>query len=74
MPPYEVPRIMNTIKTFFFLMVLTGLLLLVGFIIGGEGGIIIALVFAIVMNFGAFWFSDRIALGMAHAHPIYRTR
>ncbi len=61
---------MNTIKTFFFLMVLTGLLLLVGYIIGGEGGVIIALVFAIFMNFGAFWFSDKIALGMAHAHPI----
>ena len=51
-------------------MVLTGLLLLVGYIIGGEGGIIIALVFAIIMNFGAFWFSDKIVLGMAHAHPI----
>ena len=44
---------MNTIKTCFFLMVLTGLLLLVGNIIGGEGGIIIALVFAIIMNYWA---------------------
>ena len=61
---------MNTAKTFFFLMVLTGLLLLVGGIIGGEAGIIIAVIFAVVMNFGAYWFSDRIALGMTHAHPI----
>ena len=61
---------MNTIKTFFFLMVLTGLLLLVGGILGGDAGIVIALVFAIVMNFGAYWFSDRIALGMTHAYPV----
>ena len=59
---------MNTIKTFFFLMVLTGLLLMVGGLIGGEVGIFIALIFAIVMNFGAYWFSDRIALGMTHAY------
>ena len=61
---------MNTIKTFFFLMVLTGLLLMVGGLIGGEVGIFIALIFAIVMNFGAYWFSDRIALGMTHAYEI----
>ena len=61
---------MNTLKTFFLLMVLTGLLLLVGGIIGGEAGIIIALVFALGMNFFAYWFSDRIALAMTHARPI----
>lgn len=61
---------MNTIKTFFLLMVLTGLLLLVGGIIGGQTGIVIALVFALVMNFFAYWFSDRIALGMTHARAI----
>ena len=61
---------MNTIKTFFFLMVLTGLLLMVGGLIGGEVGIFIALIFAIVMNFGAYWFSDRIALGMTHAYEV----
>jgi heat shock protein HtpX len=61
---------MNTVKTFFLLMVLSGLLLLVGAALGGIDGIIIALIFAVIMNFGAYWFSDRIALGMAHAHPI----
>ncbi len=63
-------RDMNTIKTFFFLMVLTGILLLVGGLIGGEAGIMIALVLAVAMNFGAYWFSDRIALGMTHAYPV----
>ena len=61
---------MNTVKTFFLLMVLTGLLLLIGAAIGGEVGIVVALVFAIAMNFGAYWFSDKIALGMAHAKQI----
>jgi heat shock protein HtpX len=61
---------MNTLKTFFFLVVLTMLLLMVGAIIGGEIGIIMALGFALLMNFGAYWFSDRIALGMAKAHEV----
>ena len=61
---------MNTVKTFFFMIVLTALLLMVGGIIGGQVGIIIALVFAVLMNFGAYWFSDRIALGMTHARPM----
>ena len=61
---------MNTMKTFFLLMVLTGLLLLIGGAIGGQAGIIIALIIALAMNFGAYWFSDRIALGMAHARQI----
>ena len=61
---------MNTIKTFFLMMVMTALLLLVGVILGGMFGLIFALVFAVVMNFGAYWFSDRIALGMTHARAI----
>ena len=61
---------MNHVKTFFLLMVLTGLLLLIGGALGGQVGIIIALVFALAMNFGAYWFSDKIALSMAHARPV----
>ncbi len=61
---------MNHVKTFFLLMVLTGLLLLIGAALGGQAGLIIALVFALAMNFGAYWFSDKIALSMAHARPI----
>lgn len=61
---------MNAAKTFFLLMVLTALLLLLGAGFGGEGGVVLAVILAIAMNFGAYWFSDRIALRMAHAHPV----
>ena len=67
----EGPTAMNMAKTFFLLIVLSALLLLLaGAAIGGEGGIIIAVIFALILNVGAFWFSDRIALGMAHARPV----
>ena len=61
---------MNNVKTFFLLMVMSGLLLVIGGAVGGEVGIIFALTIAVAMNFGAYWFSDRIALKMAHAHPV----
>ena len=64
---------MNTLKTFFLLMVLTGMLLAHRRLpVGGQAGLIIALVFALAMNFGAYWFSDKIALSMAHAKEITR--
>ena len=61
---------MNTLKTFFLMMVMSALLLIVGALLGGVAGIIFALVLAVFMNFGAYWFSDRIALGMTHARAI----
>ena len=61
---------MNTMKTFVLMMVLSMLLILVGGVIGGQAGIIFALILALVMNVGAYWFSDRIALSMTKSHPI----
>ena len=61
---------MNTIKTLFLLTALTGLLLLVGALLGRQTGIIIALVFALLMNFFAYWYSDKIALSMTHSRQI----
>ena len=61
---------MNTLKTFFLLILLTGVLLVVGAMFGGELGIVMALGFALMLNVGAYWFSDRIALGMTHARPV----
>ena len=61
---------MNGIKTGFLLAALTGLLLLIGYLIGGTGGLIVFLVIAGVMNFSAFWWSDKFALRMAGAREV----
>ena len=61
---------MNTFKTFFLMMVLSMMLILIGGVIGGQAGIIVALVFALILNMGAYWFSDKIALGMTKSQPI----
>ena len=55
------------IKTVMLLGLLTGLMLVVGGLIGGKGGLTIALIFAIVINFGSYWFSDKIILFMYRA-------
>jgi len=61
---------MNFLKTTVLLATLTGLLVVIGGLIGGTGGLVIALVFAGAMNFFAYWFSDKVALKMAGAHEI----
>jgi heat shock protein HtpX len=50
------------IKTTFLLGVMTGLLMLIGGLMGGRGGVAIAFVFAAVMNFASYWFSDKMVL------------
>lgn len=62
--------IKNQVKTVLLLGLLTGLLLGVGQLLGGKQGIFIALVFAVVMNFGAYWFSDKIVLMMYRAKEV----
>jgi heat shock protein HtpX len=61
---------MNTIKTGLLLGALTGLLMLIGGWFGGQNGVVIAFFFAVVMNFGSYWFSDKIVLRMYHAQPV----
>ncbi len=63
---------MNTMKTFFLMLVLSSILLLAGYIIGNGSmaGIFIALIFAGIMNIGVWFFSDKIALAMAGAHEV----
>jgi heat shock protein HtpX len=61
---------MNTLKTAFLLTLLTLLLVFIGQLVGGKSGMMIALVFAAVMNLGAYWFSDKIVLTMYRAKPI----
>jgi heat shock protein HtpX len=55
---------MNRMKTAMLLAALTALTLWVGLALGGQAGLVVALVVAGVMNFGAYWFSDRMILRM----------
>jgi len=50
--------------------VLTLLLILIGGLLGGQEGIVVAFIFALIMNFGSYWFSDKIVLGMYHAQEV----
>ena len=55
---------LNNVKTVGLLTLLTLLLVFIGGIIGGQGGALIALILAAVMNLGSYWFSDKIVLRM----------
>ncbi|HMK75426.1 MAG TPA: zinc metalloprotease HtpX [Thermodesulfobacteriota bacterium] len=61
---------MNQFKTFLLMLVLTGLFILVGTAIGGRNGAIYAFIFAALMNFFAYWFSDKIVLRMYGAKEV----
>ncbi len=61
---------MNTIKTGLLLGALTGLLMLIGGWFGGQQGVVIAFIFAMVMNFGSYWFSHKIVLRMYKAQEV----
>ena len=61
---------MNVLKTGILLSLLTVLLVAVGRLIGGPNGAMTAFVFALVMNLGAYWFSDKFVLAMYQAKPL----
>lgn len=60
----------NTLKTTLLLAALTGLLVVVGGVLGGNSGMLLGFVVAVVMNFGSYWFSDKIARKMAGAREV----
>jgi heat shock protein HtpX len=64
---------MNTLKTVFLMTLMMALFLFVGQLLGGQSGLMIAFVFALIMNFGSYWFSDKIVLAMYKAKPIDRS-
>jgi len=61
---------MNTLKTTILLGVLTGLLMLIGGYFGGKQGVVLAFIFASIMNLGSYWFSDKIVLRMYNATEV----
>ncbi len=61
---------MNTLKTVFLMTIMMLLFLFVGYLLGGRMGMTIAFIFALVMNFGSYWFSDKIVLSMYRAKQV----
>jgi heat shock protein HtpX len=61
---------MNNIKTLFLLVTLTLILVWAGGALGGKQGMTMALIFALLMNFVAYWFSDKIVLRMYRARQV----
>jgi len=62
--------VINNLKTLFLLTLLSGVFLALGFFVGGQVGLIVALVFALGMNIGSYWFSDKLALRMTGAKEV----
>jgi heat shock protein HtpX len=68
----------NSVKTVLLLGALSGMLLVIGELMGGANGLMMAFVFAVIMNVGSYWFSDKIVLRMYNAqqvgpeHPLYQ--
>jgi len=62
----------NTFKTAFLLTAMTLLLMIAGRAFGGERGMLMALIFAAIINFVSYFFSDKIALAMYRAQPVSR--
>jgi heat shock protein HtpX len=63
---------MNQLKTVALLGLLAGLLVAIGYAIGGQGGALIGLIIAAVTNISSWYFSDRVALAAYHAQPVTR--
>lgn len=60
----------NGLKTALLLGGLTGVLLALGYVLGGQAGLVAGFLLAAVMNLGGYWFSDRIAMRMAGAREV----
>jgi len=61
---------MNTLKTVFLMTLMMVLFIFVGNLLGGRSGMTIAFMFAVAMNFGSYWFSDKVVLAMYKAKEV----
>jgi len=75
----QTPTLQNTVtgtrlatqaRTFILLAGLTGLLVVIGGLLGGIGGMVVFLAIGVAFNFAMYWFSDRLALRMSGAKPL----
>jgi len=63
-------RLMNMLKTGLLMALLFGLFMGVGQLLGGQTGLMAGFALALVSNFFAYWFSDKMALAMSGAQPV----
>lgn len=61
---------MNTLKTVFLMTLMMVLFIFVGNLLGGRTGMTVAFMFALAMNFGSYWFSDKVVLAMYKAKEV----
>src|SRR5215468_586093 len=61
------------LRTTILLSALTGIIMAMGQLLGGSQGLTIAFIFAVIMNFGSYWFSDKIVLAAYGARPVSET-
>jgi heat shock protein HtpX len=61
---------MNNVKTVFLLVLLTGMLIGIGYLVAGPTGAIFAFIISMAMNIGSYWFSDKLALRMTGAREV----
>ena len=62
----------SQLKTLLLLGLLSALIIMLGSIMGGQAGLVIALGFALIMNLGSYWYSDKIVLSMYRARELAR--
>lgn len=60
----------SQIKTVLLLALLSGIIIVLGGLLGGRTGVIIAFGLALIMNVGSYWYSDKIVLSMYHAREL----
>ena len=64
----------NQFKTGMLMIIMTGLFLFLGYVLAGQSGMFIALIFAGVMNITSYWYSDKVVLKMYRAQPLERSQ
>ncbi len=61
---------MTDLRTFVLLAGMTALFIVVGQVLGGHNGMVLALIMAVALNFWAYWNSDKMVLRMHHAYEV----
>ncbi|MBA2722710.1 MAG: M48 family metalloprotease, partial [Methylibium sp.] len=64
---------LNLIKTGVLMAAITALFMAIGSVLGGQQGMVIALLIALGMNFFSYWFSDKLILKMYNAQEVDET-